>query len=363
MPVPSRFAALMFAGLTISTVRAGDAAATRISKTWDLESSKWKYAVAAADTPEARTHAAAARPDLSPYLKDMWAQLNGNLAEAWTLPHAAWFLRAAPTVLKSRDTGAAIPIFAAEIETIRTALEKHHIKSPGLIPVCMALATFQDPRSLDTLKKIATGNPDAKIQGVAALAAAMVMKSLGDDSRVMRERLTFLREAIIKSSDVDVGGTTVAKVAEDELYIIRFLSKGRIAPDLAGAGSGGQQMKLSDFSGKVVLLLFWGSNVMDAEQTVKITNELIKRMAGKPFVVIGVNRDPVAKLRALEADGTVTWKNFADPDGKIATQFRVGSWPLAIVLDGTRKIQYSGPPGSFAELTAEALLADAPAEP
>jgi hypothetical protein len=40
-------------------------------------------------------------------------------------------------------------------------------------------------------------------------------------------------------------------------------------------------------------------------------------------------------------------------------EYRVGSWPLAYVLDGERKIHYAGAPGSFVELTAEALLAEA----
>ncbi len=60
----------------------------------------------------------------------------------------------------------------------------------------------------------------------------------------------------------------------------------------------------------------------------------------------------------MEADGTVTWPNLSDPANKLAAEYRVGSWPLVYVLDGERKIHYSGAPGSFAELTAEALLSE-----
>ena len=77
----------------------------------------------------------------------------------------------------------------------------------------------------------------------------------------------------------------------------------------------------------------------------------------RPFVVIGVNHDPLEKLRAMEADGTVTWPNLSDPANKLAAEYRVGSWPLVYVLDGDRKIHYSGTPGSFAEATVDALLA------
>lgn len=353
----------MFRGFVISflllaplAAHADDALAARVSKRYDLEKSKWELETVSAVTPEERARAATKRPDITPYLKEMWAAIRPHLAEPWTLPHAAWFLRAAPGVLKTGENGVPVPIFTAEIEAIRTAIEKSHIKSPALTPVCMALVSFQDPRSLDTLRKIEKQNPDAKIQGVAALGAAMVMKSLGDEPAIMRERITCLRDAIIKSADVELGGTTVAKLAENELYIIRFLSKGRIAPDLEGLNSNGQPMKLSAEAGKVVLLLFWGSDVLDAEHTVKITNDLARKFSGRPFTVIGVSRDQPMKLKALESDGTVAWKNFSDADGKLAGQFRVGSWPVAYVLDGSRKIHYTGAPGSFAELTAEALL-------
>ena len=71
-----------------------------------------------------------------------------------------------------------------------------------------------------------------------------------------------------------------------------------------------------------------------------------------------MNNDTEAKLRSLEADDTVTWTSFSDPENKLAREYRIGLWPVVFVLDGERKIHYSGAPGSFAELTAEALLAE-----
>ena len=83
-----------------------------------------------------------------------------------------------------------------------------------------------------------------------------------------------------------------------------------------------------------------------------------ERFAGKPFEIVGVNRDPQASLRQLQASGMVDWPNFSDPDGKLTGEYRVGVWPLAYVLDGSRKIHYVGAMGSFVELTAAAVMAD-----
>jgi peroxiredoxin len=342
--------------LLVAVSPASPLEAKRIQKTWDLAMTKWSLETNAATTPEAKAKAFANRPDATPYARDMWKVIGPALSQDWTLEPAAWFLRATPGLLSTNPDGTTSPTFATEIETIRRTVETSHLKSKGMIHMCMALAASQDPRSLSILEKVVSGHPDKKTQGVAALAAAMILKSLGDDGDIMRKRLTYLRKAIVESSDVDLGGTTVAKLAEDELYIIRFLTKGRVAPDLSGIDSAGRPLKLSDYKGKVILLLFWGSNIQEAERVVQITREMEQKFQGRPFVVIGVNHDPISKLRELEGAGTVTWRNLSDPTNKLAAEFRVGSWPLVYILDGDRKIHYAGPQGSFAEATVEALL-------
>lgn len=337
---------------------AAPADAQRIRKSWDLAMETWSATTRAATTPEARAKAIASRPDPAAYARQMWATISPSLDEDWTIEPAAWFLLATRGLVTQSPNGSTVPTFATETEAVRKAVETRHLKSPKLIPMCMALSALGDPRSLSILEKIESAHPDRKTQGVAALAAAIILKNLGDNPELARKRLTYLRKAIIESSDVDLGGTTVAKLAEDELYLIRFLEKGRIAPDLSGVDSAGQALKLSDMKDKVVLLLFWSSTIPEADRVVQITADMVKKFQGKPLVILGVNHDPLEKLRAMEADGTVTWRNFSDPENKLANEYRVGSWPTVYVLDGERKIHYTGTQGTFAELTAEALLSE-----
>lgn len=349
---------LLISLLAFSPAGATPAEAQRIRKTYQLKMDNWALEMRIAATPEERSKAWTNRPDATPYAREMWAAIGRNLDQDWTLEPASWFLRTTPGLL-ARDGKNLTPqpIFARENEAIRKAIETYHLKSPKLIPVCSALAASPDPRSLALLEKIQASHPDQKIQGVAALGAAMQLKSLGDDGEIMRRRLTYLRKAIIQSSEVELDGTAVSKLAEDELYIVRFLTKGRVAPDLAGVDSGGRPLMLSTLKGKVVLLLFWNSNVPDAQRVVEITTAMEAKFKDRPFAVMGVNNDPVDKLRTLQADNTVPWPNFSDPENKLAREYRVGTWPLTYVLDGDRKIHYAGAPGSFAELTVDALLA------
>lgn len=347
----------------VSLLLAADSIATptdaqRIQKSWDVAMEKWSLEARAAATPEARAKAIASRPDASAFARRMWETIGSSLDEDWTLEPAAWFLHATRGLITESADGSTVPTFAAEIDAIRRSVETKHLRSPKLIPICTALATLGDPRSLSILEKIESAHPDRKTQGVAALGAAMILKALGEDPELMRKRLTYLRKAIIESSDVELGGSTVAKLAEDELYQIRFLAKGRIAPDLSGVDSAGRPLKLSDHKGRIVILLFWSSTIPEADRVVRITADMVKKFENRPLIILGVNHDPLEKLRAMEADGTVPWRNFSDPENQLATEYRVNSWPIVYVLDGERKIHYTGPQGSFAELTAEALLSE-----
>jgi len=172
----------------------------------------------------------------------------------------------------------------------------------------------------------------------------------------MARRLTMLKKAIIESSEIEINGVSVAKLAENELYVIINLSKGKVAPDLSGVDSGGRPLRLSDQRGKVVVLLFWRSEDENTPQLLELVKRMRERFAGKPFEIVGVNRDPLPALRGLQASGQVDWPNFSDPDNKLGADYRVATWPLAYVLDGERKIHYVGAMGSFVELTAAAIL-------
>lgn len=353
----SRIIALFFL-LGFSCAGAAPADALRIEKAYQTAMDKWALDTRIATTPDEQTKAWAARPDAVSFAQQMWALIGPSLSEEWTLEPAAWFLHLTPGLVLTNTTGGTTPIFTKENDAIRKAVETQHMKSLKLIPLCSALASSPDPRSLALLEKIQANHADPKTQGVAALGAAMQLKTLGDTPAIMSKRLTNLRKAIIQSSDVAIDGTTVAKLAQDELYIIQFLTKGRVAPDLVGVDSSDHPLSLSAHRGKVILLLFWNSNVVDAKRVVEITTAMEKKFRGRPLAILGVNNDTLEKLRNLQAQDLVPWTNFSDPENKLAKEYRVGVWPLVYVLDGERKIHYAGAPGSFAELTVEALLAE-----
>lgn len=353
----SRAAIVCLLLLTPLTSNASPELAAKIQLTWEQAAAQWKAEAAKAITAEQREKLLETRPKPAAYASRMWGAIGPSLKEPWTIEPAAWFLQISKGI---KDPNKPIPLFASQIEKTKKAILTHHARNPDprLNSMCLALTRLSDPLTLSILEKIESANPDPKIQGVAALSAALVIKDLGDDGELMRKRLTYIRKAIINSADVKIGETTVAELAENELYHIRFLSKGREAPDISGTDSTGQALQLSQQIGKVVVLVFWSSTNPQADHTIDFTNEMTAKFKDKPVLILGINHDPVAKLRALHADGTVKWRNLSDPNNQIARNYRVGTWPMVYILDHKRRIHYAGGLGTFAELTADALIAE-----
>jgi peroxiredoxin len=319
----------------------------------------WTLSMQAAASPEAQQMVWAQRPDAYVYAGKMWSILKPSMAQDWTIEPAAWLLKLVGTFPSQGLTPEAAMLRKDITLQIMNATEKSHLRSAKLAPMCLGLLAVRDTLALKLLERIDKENTDVTVQGVAALCVAVLLQDLGEDPEIMKRRLTLLRKAIIHSAHVEIDGISVAKMADDQLYVILNLTKGRVAPELTGIDVTGAQGKLSDHAGKVVVLLFWNTAINDYERVLEIHRNLVAKMAGKPFVLMGVSNDSLASLRSLQAAGTITWKNFADAKGDLAKQFRVPTVPYCYVLDHQRKIQYFGSPGSFVELTADALVAEA----
>jgi hypothetical protein len=70
---------------------------------------------------------------------------------------------------------------------------------------------------------------------------------------------------------------------------------------------------------------------------------LVKKLARKPFALIGVNSDEDRDhLRKVIKEEEFSWRSFWDgsPEGPIATQWNVSGWPTIYVIDAEGRIRY-----------------------
>ena len=343
--------------MVVPVIAATEREAVEITQEYDRLSRLWLSEMRLAPDNRARDLIRKQQPDPAEFANRLKQLLRADLASEWTLKYGAWLLKYDRSITTSSQ------------RALLNAVQSHHLRSSELGLFCVAMVNLNDSgkpapagkltvrsQGMKLLEEIKQSNPNAEVQGQAALALSIMLGSLGDDSRIMAQRIQNLREAIIKSADVRIGNTSVAEMARDELFKINHLSKGRTAPDIAGMDSGARPLNLSDFRGKVVMLVFWSSWDTQASKALELLRNNVSAHINAPYVMLGVNRDSLNNLRALEADRIVTWRNFTDPNQAIAKQYRINSWPYCMVLDKQGVIRYKGAVGSFADAVVSDLL-------
>jgi hypothetical protein len=168
-------------------------------------------------------------------------------------------------------------------------LQRDHIRSDRLGPVCQRVSYGFCKEYETFLRAVLERNPHRQVQGQACLALAHFLANrlarldlvrqqpgLGrefqelfgkeylrellrqDRNRATKEVETLLEQAAKKYGEVKIpDGGTVGEKARAELFEVRHLSVGKEAPDIEGVDQDGKRFKLSDYRGKVVLLDFW----------------------------------------------------------------------------------------------------------
>ena len=324
--------------------------AERIKRSYELSQESFVLKMKIATTPAEKQELWDKRTPPETTAAQLWKSINGSLHQDWTIPYSAFYLNLTHQLAASN----------AEVSKHRKEIidgfEARYLEKPNIGVFCIALTQSGSPHALPLLEKIISKNIDKKTQGIAALGAALLLKNLGDSSKILEKRIRHLRMAIIQAADEKIGDTSVASVAADELFIIRYLIKGRTPPEFQGADVSGRIIKSSDFKGKITVLLFWDSKSSEVDKVIQLSNQMVDKYAGKPISVIGITPESLASVRELQANERIKWNNIIDSKDEIALLYRIRSRPSVFIIDANGKLEYSGVPGSFVELTIDALL-------
>jgi hypothetical protein len=85
---------------------------------------------------------------------------------------------------------------------------------------------------------------------------------------------------------------------------------------------------------------------------------LVKRLEGKPFALVGVNRNETREgLKRCEEKHGMTWRSFFDgQEGPISKRYNVKFMPTVYVLDARGVIRYKGVKGEALDRAVDELL-------
>jgi len=199
----------------------------------------------------------------------------------------------------------------------------------------------QDHESVPAFyREVLKRNPDRTVQGIATfyLATLLSQKPKFDEAEV----LALFKRCTGEFKDVQLEFQyeeqrleyDLAELATPRIFEHEHLRVGKKAPEIVGKDVEGKTFKLSDYRGKVVVLDFFADWCPYCVRMYSEERELVEKMAGKPFAILGVNCDGKDTLRQILEDKKVTWRCWSDgKGGPIAETWQLEGYPLMFVID------------------------------
>ncbi len=201
----------------------------------------------------------------------------------------------------------------------------------------MLLACRREPAE-KYLEKLAKNSKEPNLAAFASFCLAERLAGRADgDIKKLDEAVALLQRIVKVYPEAMVPRIgNLANYAQLRIHELTYLEVGRVAQNIDGEDSRGDEFQLTDYRGKAVVLFFWADWCPYCQKMYPLMRKLVKDYEGQPLAVLGVNCDQsISRLQMLEDRKSVTWKNFYNGrDGDITEDWGITAYPTVILLDG-----------------------------
>ena len=166
-----------------------------------------------------------------------------------------------------------------------------------------------------------------------------------------------------------------AEMIDGEIFVVRNLVPGNVAPNIVGTDTDGVEFALEEYRGNIVAVIFTGQWCGPCRGEYPYHRFVLENYGDRPIVLLGVNSDAeLETARRAKIDENLPyrtwWDGHSQPDadivaaeGPIATEWNVSGWPAIYILDEEGVIRYVNKRGgefiaALDELWMEKLMRD-----
>ncbi len=117
--------------------------------------------------------------------------------------------------------------------------------------------------------------------------------------------------------------------------------EGQTAPDFALKSSTGENMRLSEYRGDVVMINFWATWCGPCRQEMPLLDELYQRYSRVGFNLLGVNIDDDSRraMQMIEELG-VDFPVLFDATKQVSELYDVDAMPVTVIIDREGTVRY-----------------------
>jgi len=114
-----------------------------------------------------------------------------------------------------------------------------------------------------------------------------------------------------------------------------------LAPDFTLRSADGQNMRLQEQRGHVVLVNFWASWCGPCKQEMPHLNRLYEKYRASGFVLLGVNIDEDPRQAAASAQRMgLKFPVLLDGDKRVSRQYELSSMPSTVLIDRDGRVRH-----------------------
>ena len=117
--------------------------------------------------------------------------------------------------------------------------------------------------------------------------------------------------------------------------------EGQLAPDFALKSSTGENLRLSEYRGNVVMINFWATWCGPCRQEMPLLDELYVRYERVGFSLLGVNIDDDSRraMQMIEELG-VSFPVLFDARKEVSRLYEVEAMPVTVLVDRAGNVRY-----------------------